>query len=148
MKIQFKILLLLFTLAACGQNAIEMKIPVNAKDKFAAFIAKNKFIEENYYPGIAEEKMRPIFTEKINQVAKDFKIVAESEKPTDIKYQEKIKIGLSRFADVYMELDTEDRERVCSYFEELMDIVGLESSDGQLNKFMYGFDLNEMTEKN
>ncbi|WP_242009217.1 DUF4844 domain-containing protein [Robertkochia solimangrovi] len=78
----------------------------------------------------------------------DYKNIAESENPTDKKYQEKIKIGLSRFADIYMELDTEDRERVCTYFKELMDIVGLESSNGQLNKFMYGFDLNEMTKKN
>ena len=51
-------------------------------------------------------------------------------------------IGLSKFTDVYFELDTEDRERVCTYFEELMDIVGLESSNGQLNKFMFA--LNQM----
>jgi hypothetical protein len=55
-------------------------------------------------------------------------------------YQDKIKIGLKRFGDIYINLDTEDRERVCHYFEELMDIVGLESSDGHLNNFMYGFD--------
>ena len=76
----------------------------------------------------------------------DKRIIFEGEKAG--KNQEKIKIGLSRFAEVYMELDTEDRERVCTYFEELMDIVGLESSSGQLNKFMYGFDPNEMTNKN
>ncbi|WP_336717453.1 DUF4844 domain-containing protein [Chryseobacterium mucoviscidosis] len=26
------------------------------------------------------------------------------------------KVGLSRFADLYLKLDTEDRERICSYF--------------------------------
>ena len=127
-----------------------MKTPENANEKFSEFIAKKKFVKQpypNFYPGIADEKMRPIFTEKINKVATDFKNVAESEKPTDKKYQEKIGIGLSRFADIYMELDTEDRERVCTYFEELMDIVGLESSNGQLNKFMYGFDPNDMIKK-
>ena len=40
-------------------------------------------------------------------------------------YQKKIEIGLKRFSDIYYNLDTEDRERVCLYFEELMDIVGL-----------------------
>jgi len=148
MKKQIKLFLLFLALSACGQNATEMKTPKNTIEKFATFIAKNKFVEENYYPRIADEKMRPIFREKINQVANDFKIVSESEKPTDLKYQEKIKIGLLRFADVYMDLDTEDRERVCTYFEELMDIIELESSDGQLNKFMYGFDPNEMSKKN
>ncbi len=144
----FKILVLFLTLSACVQNATEMKTPENASEKFTEFIAKKKFVEENYYPGIADKKMRPIFTEKINSVASDFKSVAESENPTDKKYQEKIGIGLSRFAGVYLELDTEDRERVCTYIEELMDIVGLESSNGQLNKFMYGFDPNELTNKN
>lgn len=144
MKRLIKIFLLLLTLAACRQNTLELKTPENTEDKFAAFIAKKKFAEENHYPGIADEKRRTIFTEKINQAANDFKIVSESEQPTDLKYQEKIRIGLLRFSAVYMDLDTEDRERVCSYFEELMDIVELESSNGLLNKFMYGFDPNEV----
>jgi len=131
------------TLSACGQNATEMRTPENANEKFAKFIAKKKFVEENFYHEIADEKMRPVFTEKINQVASDFKTVAESEKPTDKKYQEKIGIGLSRFANIYLELDTENRERVCTYIEELMDIVELESSNGQLNKFMCGFEPTE-----
>ena len=143
-----KILVLFLSLSACAQNVTEMKTPENATEKFADFILKKKFVAENYYPGIADEKMRPIFTEKINKVAFDFKLVAESANPTDKKYQEKIGIGLSSFADVYMELDTEDRERICIYIEELMDIVELESSNGQLNKFMYSFDPHEMTNKN
>ena len=125
-----------------------MKTPENANEKFAEFIAKKKFVEENFYPGITDEKIRPVFTEKINEIATDFKTVAESKKPTDKEYQEMIRIGLSRFAKIYLELDTEDRERVCTYIEELMDIVGLKSSNGQLNKFMYGFDPNELKKKN
>lgn len=111
-------------------------------DKFEKFKAKEKFIEDNtiLYSGIADDKMRPILTEKINKVADSFKKIAKEKKPTKKEYQNEIKIGLENFSDVYLELDTEDRERVCSYFEELMDIVGLESSDGQLNNFMYDFD--------
>ncbi len=136
------IFLTFLILNSCEQKAAEMRTPENAKEKFAEFIAKEKFNMENFYPGIADEKLRPIFTKKINDAASDFLTVAESNNPTDKKYQEKIGIGLSRFSDVYLDLDTEDRERVCGYFEELMDIVGLESSDGKLNKFMYGFDPN------
>tara|TARA_B110000090_G_scaffold207762_1_gene259914 strand:- start:1038 stop:1484 length:447 start_codon:yes stop_codon:yes gene_type:complete len=148
MKKYIQIFIIFLTLSACGQNATKMKTPVNANEKFAEFIEKKKFVEENLYPGIADEKIRPVFTEKINQVTKDFKTVSELEKPTGKKYQEKIGIGLSRFADVYMKLDTEDRERVCTYIEELMDIVELESSNGQLNSFMYGFDPNKLIKKN
>lgn len=107
-------------------------------DKFQKFQEKEKFIEELdiFYPGIGDVTLLPILSEKINQAADDFKEVAESSNPTDRKYQEKIEIGLERFSDIY--LDTEDRERVCGYFEELMDIVGLESSDGLLKNFLYG----------
>ena len=141
-----QIILTVLTLTACGQG--QMKTPENAMDKFEEFKKKEKFIEDNtlFYPGIADLKMRPMLTEKINQAANDFKEIALTKKPTDKKYQEKIKKGLERFSDVYLEIDTEDRERICSYFEELMDIVELESSGGQLNNFMYGFDPTELKE--
>ena len=35
--------------------------------------------------------------------------------------------------------DTEDRERLCYYLEDIMDAVGMASSDGVINKWMYGF---------
>ena len=81
-----------------------MRTPENASEKFTEFIAKKKFVRENDYPGIADEKIRPILTQKINSVASEFKSVAESKNPTDKIYQEKIGIGLSRFAEVYQEL--------------------------------------------
>jgi Domain of unknown function (DUF4844) len=110
--------------------------------KFEDFKGKEKFVKENnpFYSGIADAKMRLILAEKINLVADDFKKSAEKRNVTDQEYQDKIKIGLERFSDDYGNLDTEDRERVCLYFEELMDIVRLESSGGHLNNFMYGFD--------
>lgn len=128
----------MFCLTAFGQQQTQTFDSMNKQ--FEEFIVKKKFVEEGFYPGIAEEKLRPIFTEKINLAAKDFQKVAISPDPSNEKYLEAIKTGLSRFSEIYFELDTEDRERVCVYFEELMDIVGLESSNGQLNMFMYGFD--------
>ncbi|PCI97891.1 MAG: DUF4844 domain-containing protein [Flavobacteriales bacterium] len=144
MKKYLQVIMIFLTLTACGQK--QMKTPENAMDKFEEFKEKEKFIEDNtlFYPGIGDPTMRPILTDKINIVASDFKEVANSENPTDKKYQEKIELGLKRFSDVYLNLDTEDRERICSYVEELMDIVNLESSDGQLNDFMYRFDPTEI----
>jgi hypothetical protein len=145
-QLTYSILLtILFTTVACGQGKI--KTPKDAMKKFEKFKAKEKFIADSviYYPGIAKPSMRPILTEKINLAANDLEKLARTNKATDKDYQEQIKIGLQRFGDVYLELDTEDRERVCHYFEELMDIVGLESSDGLLNDFMYGFDPSKKT---
>lgn len=111
-------------------------------EKFEKFKVKEKFVEDDklHYPGIGDEKLKPILTERINLAAEDFEKVARSGNATDKDYQSAIKKGLERFGNIYLEIDTENRERICGYFEELMDIVGLESSDGQLNNFMYGFD--------
>lgn len=40
--------------------------------------------------------------------------------------------------------DTEDRERAASHFEEIMDCIDLESSQGLLNEFVYGFDVSDL----
>ena len=117
-----KILVLFLTLSTCGQNATEMKTPENANEKFAEFIAKKKFYAENHSPDISDEKLRPILTEKINEVAIDFKQIAESENPTDKKYQEAIRIGLLKFQEIELGYDSEDRERILLYFQEIMDI--------------------------
>jgi hypothetical protein len=142
MKLKINIIvgltLLLFT--SCGQGQI--KTPVDAMKKFEEFKNKEKFIQDNklFYPGIGAPDLKPVLTEKINLAADDFKKLADKGNVTDNEYQNTIKNGLDRFSDLYLQLDTEDRERVCNYFEELMDIVGLESSGGHLNNFMYGFD--------
>jgi hypothetical protein len=125
---------------ACKEN--QTKGPNVNMNRFEAFKMKEKFAEDKalFYTGLADSSLRPTLTEKINLAADDFKILAESGKANDKEYQDKIEKGLKRFSNIYIDLDTEDRERICHYYEELMDIVGLESSDGHLNNFMYGFD--------
>src|SRR5262245_48474824 len=39
--------------------------------------------------------------------------------------------------------ETEDRERLCNYLAEIMDIVGVEN-DGLLERWLYGFDPKEL----
>lgn|SRR3990167_5996703 len=133
------LVLLFFIFTACGQKQI--KLTTNTMEKFEKFKAKEKFVEDLkiLYPGIGDEKLKPILTEKINLAAEDFEKIAQNKNATEKDYQNAIGKGLDRFKSIYVEIDTEDRERVCAYFEELMDIVGLESSDGHLNNFLYGF---------
>lgn len=139
--ILFGLTLLLYT--SCGQGQI--KTPENAMTEFEEFKNKEKFLQDDklFYPGISDPTLKPILTEKINLAADDFRKLANKGTATDKEYQAAIKNGLDRFTEFYLQLDTEDRERLCSYFEELMDIVGLESSGGHLNNFMYDFDPTE-----
>ena len=140
MRIRNLIFTLAIVLASCtGRELNTTKTNVN---RFEQFKAKEKFVVDtlNYYPGIADPTLRPILSQKINLAADDFQALAKKGTSKESEYQDAIKAGLGRFGDTYLRLDTEDREKVCHYFEELMDIVGLESSGGHLNNFMYGFD--------
>lgn len=133
----------LFLLPSCGSK--QMKTPDDANIKFDEFIKKEKFLQDDklFYPGIGDPTLKPIITENINLLAGDFKKLADKGITTDKEYQNAIKNGFNRFSGIYQDIDTEDRERICSYVEELMDIVGLDSSDGHLNNFMYDFDPTE-----
>jgi hypothetical protein len=128
------------TFTSCGYGHVS--IPKDAMDKFEAFKKKEKFVADTaiYYPGIGDSSMLQLFTDKINLAADDFESLTKNGHATDEDYQNAIKNGLDRFAGIY--IDSEDQDRICYYFEELMDIVGLESSGGHLNNFRYGFDPN------
>ena len=57
---------------------------------------------------------------------------------TERSYQELVKQSINTFnRDM---LDTEDAVRVATNFEKIMDAIGLYSSGGALNIWMYGFD--------
>jgi Domain of unknown function (DUF4844) len=60
------------------------------------------------------------------------------------------KFALREFAKTMSEfepIDTEDREQLLRYLEEIMDILGIASSDGLLNRWMYGPILGPQTDK-
>lgn len=140
MDIRILILIVSFLFASCNSEKVDAsKISMS---KFEKFKAKEKFAEDStlFYPGISDITLLPVLSRKINQVADNFEAISKSQNPTANDYQEEIKRSLELFNDVSLSLDTEDRERICLYFEELMDIVGLKSSGGHLNNFMYGFD--------
>lgn len=129
-----------FIFSSCQQSAVVHKENKLTKS-FDVFIQKEKFQEDRaiYYPGISDPVLKPILTDKVNQAAEDFRQASLKTNPTKEDYLNALDKGLSRFSP-YTPFDTEDRERVGLYFEELMQIVGLKSSDGRLNKFLYGFD--------
>jgi hypothetical protein len=57
---------------------------------------------------------------------------------------------LSEFArtlDEFEPIDTEDREWLLRYLERIMDILGIESSDGLLNRWLYGDHLASLLEQ-
>ncbi len=138
------VLILTVFLLACNQHKY-MTINNNQIKALEAFKGKPKFEQDSTnhsvlpYTGLGNPALKIPLTEMINKACDDFLNTAKHN-PTEENFQNDIKVGLLRFNTFYLNLDTEDRERICYYFEELMDCVGLESSNGQLNEWMYGFD--------
>ncbi len=107
----------------------------------AQFIAKKKFVEEGFYPGATNEADRVHYEARVNELANRLAKLPPSE-------QTKSAV-LNLFRPTMAEFDaadSEERDRFLGYLEELMDIFGIESSDGLLNKWRYGFDPREPLE--
>jgi hypothetical protein len=98
--------------------------------------------ESIFYPGLENESIRDRITGLINRGIDEFISLAQNN-GTERDFQQAISRALSYFETLDYSLDTEDRERVCGYFEEMMDAIGMESSGGILNKWMYGFDIKQ-----
>jgi hypothetical protein len=114
-----------------------MLVPEDALAKLAAFRAEAKFRgdQDGMYTGVFDETERlqaeSILNALIDRVAKGLE-----KQPTSDFVLTEFKAALDKF----QLFDTEDREQVCAYLETIMDCVGLESSDGLLNDWLYGFD--------
>lgn len=107
----------------------------------AQIIAKKKFVEEGFYPGATHEADRVHYEARVNELASRLAKLPPSEQTkSDV---------LTLFKPTMAEFDaadSEERDRFLGYLEELMDIFGIESSDGLLNKWRYGFDPREPLE--
>ena len=130
---------ILFNLSifSCAQ---EKKPNKNYQEMFTEFISKEKFNKDEVllYPCLKDNSLKYSLTNEINRIAETFKLIQTSKKNAEKFYQIAIEIGIKSISNYG--LDTEDRTRVANYIEELMDIVELESSNGILNNYVYGFD--------
>ena len=95
-----------------------------------------------FYPGLEDERIKNRVTDLVNRCIDDF-ITLVKINGDEKNFHQAIRKGLSYFEVLDYTFEAEDRERVCAYFEEMMDAIGLESSGGILTKWMYGFDIKQ-----
>ncbi|WP_413533870.1 DUF4844 domain-containing protein [Empedobacter brevis] len=130
---------ILFNLSifSCAQEKSTNK---NSEKMFEKFIQNDKFNKDEslFYPGLKNKNIQSNLTKEINKLAETFEFIQNSKNPTEELYLKAIE-SILKSIEKY-DLDTEDRTRVANYIEELMDIVNLESSNGLLNHYVYGFD--------
>jgi hypothetical protein len=104
-------------------------------DRLAALRSAPKFQEELLYPGAPTEEIRKSAEFAINKMLDRLN--------SGLPGSPRKSYVLSEFLEMLEAFDgqgTEEREKACAYCERVMDLLGIESSDGVLNTWLYGFD--------
>ena len=115
----------------------KLNLPANAMACLGVLKSAPKFLAEpdGLYTGVHDASERLAAEATINTVIERVEELLPGA-PTKGAVLREFSLGLSRITLS----DTEDREQAALYMEHIMDCVGMESSDGVLNTWMYGFD--------
>lgn len=103
--------------------------------RLSALRSEPKFNEENLYPGAPSEGIRLNAEGAVNAMLDRLSVGLPASPRKSYVLSEFLEM-LKGFEDE----DTEEREQACTYCERVMQILGIESSDGALNTWLYGFD--------
>jgi len=133
-----------FALTNMPADDVPLSVPESAQGDLAALKALKKFNPDGgLYNGISDPTKR-----HLAQAAINLTIDGISQGLNRHSNKAFILTNLKRCIDFLEKLDltdSEDREQAAKYLEKIMDAVGLDSSDGLLNNFVYGFDPNKVT---
>jgi len=113
----------------------KLEISQQTVDKLSELRGRAKYVDipGTIYNGMRPESSRLLAQEQLNRLIDRLRDGLPS-RPSK-------KLALIEFAKTTAEFeaaDTEDREQLLRYLGEIMDILGIASSDGQLNRWMYG----------
>lgn len=85
---------------------------------------------------------RPMLNKILVQSATEF-LTVSTHKPTKEAYYRSVDTGLARLAPLVSQL--EDRQQMAEYYQDLLDIVGIDSSEGRLTAFVEGASVTAVT---
>ncbi|MFH2044873.1 MAG: DUF4844 domain-containing protein [Pseudomonadota bacterium] len=116
-----------------------MKVKADAIEKLSLLANEDNFAEEKggMYTSVHDLLLKERLNAQFHSTVRDF-INAVNTGATREQYILLLREFISSFDRAL--LDTEDAEHVAGNFEKIMDCIGLESSDGILNNWMYGFE--------
>ena len=133
-----RILLVLCLIQGC--NEMEIKMLSNGsevKEALRELKSQKKFLANLalFYPGAPDELIRIEAENVINSA-----LVKLIESPSDSFTENEFWLTLKVAAKQLAKMDSEEIDRGLSYMEEIMDIYKIESSEGRLNEWRYGFE--------
>lgn len=118
-----------------ANHASKGMTPADRRQALDRFIAKKKFVNEPFYRVDLDEADRLRYEAWVNQLARSLRKLAPARQTKPVV--------LGMFKPVMKKFEAtevEDQDRFLGYLVELMDIFGIESSDGLLSKWRYGYD--------
>lgn len=123
--------------AGCINN--ERNVLMITKDKLEKLQdleQEKKFLEDmtRFYPGAPNEQIREEAEKRIN----DLLNVLISELPHN-NNQDYIFTQFKLVMEQFNDADSEEKDRMLMYLEEIMTILGISTSNGILNEWRYGF---------
>lgn len=120
-------------LAGYAQSATPMQVPTKAISQLEDLkeLMKSEVVAETDKKASAES--RPELNRFLVISTDDFLRVANN-RPTKEAYLKCLDMGLARINPLVS--NSLDRQQVAYYFQEIMEIVGLESSEGRLSTFV------------
>jgi hypothetical protein len=129
----------LFASCASHRKEGQMSPHSNAVQALRQLVGKDHFAGEpgTLYTGVHDPAARARLNAKFDRAIESL-ISAASRGAKTSEYLSIIDAQIKGFDRD--SLDTEDAERVAANFELAMDCIGIKSSGGILNKWMYGFD--------
>ena len=101
----------------------------------SALRSEPKFCEENLYPGAPTEEVRLSAERAVNMMLDRLRVGL-----TELPRKSYVLSEFLEMLNAFEGYDTEEREQACTYCERVMEILGIENSDGALNTWLYGFD--------
>jgi hypothetical protein len=122
--------------ALTGQaQSTRMQVPAKASSQLADLmdLTKAEVAKTGKVKAKAHAEVRPDLNRYLVISTNDF-LQVTNDKPTKEAYLQCIDKGLARLAPLTN--NVQDRQQVAEYFQELMEIVGLESSEGKLAAFV------------
>lgn len=118
-----------------GHAQTRMQVPAKAAIQLTDLmeLTKSEVAKKGTVKGKVQAEVRPDLNRYLVISANDFLQVTNNA-PTKEAYLQCLDKGLARVAP--LTTDVQDRQQVAEYFQELMEIVGLESSEGRLDTFV------------
>lgn len=123
----------MLTFSCCKNNDVKTMEKIQHLEELKA---APKFVQEDFYPGLADKQNEKVLSQLLDESIERFTQGVNSNF-SDEQYRDLMKNDLDKFSDY--NLDTEDREYICGFYEKIMDAIELESSDGVLNNWLYSF---------